>query len=41
MASFLKKHYALYMNLLIWPSIVEYVTFYETIIVKSRKGLKQ
>jgi hypothetical protein len=31
MASFLKKYYALYMNLFTYPSIVEFVTFYEFI----------
>jgi len=29
MASFLKKYYALYMNLFTYPSIVEFTTFYE------------
>jgi hypothetical protein len=31
MPSLLKKHYALYMNLFTWPSVVKFKAFYDAI----------
>ena len=31
MTSFLRKYYTLYMILFAWPSVVEFMTFYEII----------